>query len=111
MGLQSNQALFARNVAKLIEYIFSKKYECTLGDAFRSKEQAELNAAQGIGIVNSLHCKRLAIDLNLFDVSGRYLTHSEDYELFGIYWESLHPSNRWGGNFKKPDGCHFEMNV
>jgi hypothetical protein len=30
----------------------------------------------------------------------------------GAYWESLHPKNRWGGNFKSLVDCpHFERNV
>ena len=30
----------------------------------------------------------------------------------GAYWESLHPKNRWGGNFSNLVDCpHFERNV
>jgi hypothetical protein len=62
-----------------------------------------------------MHCKRLALDLNLFSSNGKYLTDSREYEKFGIYWEMLHPDNRWGGRFlskdgkAKPDGNHFQM--
>ena len=115
-NLQIAQFQFIQNVAKLIEYIFDNNHLCTLGEAWRSKEQALLYAKQGKGIADSLHCKRLAIDLNLFDRNEKYLTDSKDYEQFGIYWESLHPDNRWGGRFKdkngnpKPDGNHFQRN-
>ena len=104
------QAIFAQNIGKLIDFIYSKNYSCTLGDAYRTPEQAALYAKQGKGIVDSLHCKRLAIDLNLFDTSLKYLPQGDDYRTFGEYWESLHPQNRWGGRFKTlVDSNHFEM--
>lgn len=106
--------IFARNVAKLIEYIFESGYTCTLGEAFRTVEQARLYAQKGKGSLNSLHCKRLAIDLNIFSPAGEYLTDTKDYETFGKYWESLNSHNVWGGNFisgalKGSDGNHFQM--
>lgn len=111
MMLWQQQALFAKHVGLLIEHIFSMGYYCTLGDAFRSTEQAEIYANQGKGIKDSLHCKRLAIDLNLISQNGKYLTNYKDYERFGIFWESLDPENRWGGNFYTiKDGNHFQRN-
>lgn len=65
-----------------------------------------MNAAKGIGIKESLHTKRLAIDLLLFDDDGTYLTQSENYATMGEAWESLHPACRWGG---MADGNHFEL--
>jgi hypothetical protein len=109
MTLLEAETIFTRNIARLIEHIFSCGYKCTLGEAFRTKEQAEINANKGIGIKDSLHRKRLAIDINLFSPEGKYLSDTKDYELFGIYWESLHKHNRWGGKFKRADGNHFEM--
>jgi hypothetical protein len=108
--LSQKQAIFAQNVAKLIEYIFSKGYLCSLGETYRTPTQAKIYADEGKGILNSLHCKRLAIDINLFSKNGKYFPLTEDYKPFGDYWESLHPSNRWGGTFKtRPDGNHMEM--
>jgi len=110
MNLHQKQTVFVLNVIQLLEFIFSKGYSVTFGETYRTPEQAKLNAQKGIGIVDSLHCKRLAIDLNLFDPQGNYLTKSNDHEPFGLYWQSLHPHNRWGGLFKKlKDGCHYEM--
>lgn len=109
MSLAEKQALFALNVAKLIVFINEKGFKCTFGEAFRTFEQAQIYAEQGKGIKNSLHCKRLAVDLNLFSPEGKYLEDSKDYVQFGKYWESLHGENRSGCFFSKPDGNHFEM--
>ena len=93
-------------VGKLIAWIYANGYEAVLGECQRSKEQAQLNAAKGIGIANSLHIKCLAIDIMLFK-NGKYLTDTADYLKAGEYWESLGGS--WGGRFKKPDGDHFSL--
>lgn len=108
MTLGEQQRLFVLLVAKFIIWAYENGYEFTFGEAHRSIEQATLNAAKGIGIVNSLHIKRLAIDLNLF-IEKIYQTESEAYKPLGEYWKSLHPLCRWGGDFSKPDGNHFSM--
>lgn len=115
MTLQQKQSVFAKNVAILINHIYDNGHCVTFADAYRSPEAAALNAKDGKGIADSLHCKRLAIDLNLFDMGGKYLTEKSDWECFGLYWESLHPMNRWGGFFVEKykghivDSNHLEM--
>lgn len=109
--LADEQAWFAKDVSLLIKEIFLKGYSCTFGEAYRTPEQAEIYAKQGKGIKNSLHCKRLAIDLNLFSPEGKYLTEAKEYTYFGIYWKSLGKKNRWGGDFKNGDANHFERNA
>lgn len=112
MSLVNQQAEFALNVSKLINYIFENEHRCTFGEAWRSVEQAAIYAKAGKGIKNSLHCSRMAIDLNLFNMNGNYLTKFSDYEKFGVYWEGLHHMNRWGGRFKKLVDCvHFQMDI
>ena len=106
MRLSEKQAIFAVNVAKLILHINDSGYTCTFGEAFRTTEQAEWNAKRGIGIRDSLHCIRLAIDLNLFK-DGVYCFGSSSHKQFGEYWETLNSLNRWGGRFS--DGNHYEM--
>jgi len=108
MRLSEQQAAFTRDVAKLINWIFDNGFAVTFGEALRTPEQAEIYAKEGKGIKDSLHCKKLAIDLNLFDHEGKYLSDTKAYEEFGVFWESLNPLNRWGGRFTRADGNHFE---
>lgn len=98
------QQTFAMNVAKLIMFVNANGYQVTFGETVRSKEEAEANAEQGIGIKDSNHCYRLAIDLNFFK-DGKYLKNSSEYRFAGTYWLSLNKYNEW---FAK-DGNHFEM--
>ena len=109
MARTAAQQIFAANVSLLIKHIFENGYKCTLGEAFRTEEQAEIYAKEGKGIVDSQHCKRLAIDLCLFSPANEYLMHTDQYKLFGDYWEGLHPQNQWGGKFPRGDGNHFQM--
>lgn len=112
--LYEHQCIFTQNVAKLIQYIYSKGYKCTLGEVFRTREQAIINATHHVGIVNSNHCSRMAIDLNLFK-DDKYITTSKEWQQFGEYWLRLNPWNEWGGQFKNTNGKiigdynHFEM--
>jgi hypothetical protein len=108
MTLGERQRLFTRLVAKLIEFAYESGYELTFAEAYRTPEQAALNAKAGKGIAQSLHGMRLAIDLNLFR-NGKYLTDSEAHRPLGEYWKTLHPDCCWGGDFSKPDGNHYSM--
>jgi len=110
--MEQEQMKFAHNASKLIQYINDSGYHCTFGEAYRTPEQAAIDARKCIGIKNSLHCHRLAIDINLFDKDGHYLPETKSYEKFGVFWESLHEGNRWGGRFQhRADGNHFECHT
>lgn len=110
MTLQQKQSVFAQNMALLIIHVDAIGLTCTIGEVLRTPEQAEIYAKEEKGIKNSLHCKKLALDLFLFSSDGKYLTDFNQYEPLGKYWESLNPKNRWGGRFKKlVDSGHFEM--
>jgi hypothetical protein len=106
--LREKQSRFVHLAGLLIEYAYAHGFEITFGEAYRTPEQAALNAQTGAGIVNSLHTQRLAIDLLLFR-DGKYLTDSADYRPLGEYWESLAPDCAWGGRFNRPDGNHFSI--
>ncbi len=106
MTLRQKQSLFVKLVAGLIVEASHLGYELTFGEAYRTPEQAALNAKHGIGIRNSLHCDRLAIDFNLFR-NGRYCTTTESWRPLGEWWERQHELCSWGGRFG--DGNHFSL--
>lgn len=110
MKLSEIQQIFARDVVQLMKYMDERGYKYTFGETYRTPEQAQIYAQQGRGIKDSLHTKRLAIDINLFSENGEYLDDAKDHEEFGLYWESLSIMNRWGGKFKIRDGNHYERN-
>lgn len=104
MTLSQAQRKFARMIADLIIFAYDAGYELTFGEAYRTPEQAALNAKRGKGIARSLHTDRLAIDFNLFK-DGRYLTSTEAHQPLGEYWESI--GGTWGGRFG--DGNHYSL--
>jgi len=83
-------------VGLLIQWATINGFELTLGDAWAKTGHSE----------NSLHYKRLAIDLNLFK-DGKYLTETKDHEPLGSFWKSIGGS--WGGDFKNKDGNHYSL--
>lgn len=84
-------------VAKLILFANYQGFGITLGDAYRDPRVT-------YGHPNSLHKRRLAIDLNLFK-DGQYLTETMDHAPLGAYWESM--GGTWGGRFG--DGNHYSL--
>ncbi|EAB5655705.1 M15 family peptidase [Salmonella enterica subsp. enterica serovar Oranienburg] len=106
MTLSEKQSLFTVMIGQLILFADQHGLRLTFGEAYRTPEQAALNAKKGSGIKNSLHTQRLAVDFNLF-INGQYKTDSRDYLPLGEYWESL--GGAWGGRFSKPDGNHFSL--
>lgn len=108
MTLREQQSLFCQLIAQFITWAYGQGYELTFSEAWRSPEEAELQAQKGAGIVHSLHTERLAIDLNLFR-DGQLLVSVDDYRPLGTQWESMHPLARWGGRFQRVDIDHFSM--
>lgn len=109
LTLRQKQAAFTRLAALLILHAYELGYEVTFAEAYRTPEQAALNAKKGTGIANSLHTQRLAIDLNLFK-GNRFLVLSEDYRPLGEWWEAQSTPDLeccWGGRFR--DGNHFSV--
>ena len=122
--------MFAFDVGRLLSWIESQGYQATWGESWRSQVEAWINAlvpgctlqalkndltintystpVGGYGIQNSLHCERLAVDLNIF-IDGKLVEDKATLQPIGDYWESLSPMNHWGGNFTtRPDTDHFE---
>lgn len=106
MTLREKRWLFTQLLARLIVEIELRGYEATLGEVYRSPEEARRLAKLGKGILNSLHCDGLAADVNLFK-DGHYLASTEAHRPFGEWWEQQHPLCRWGGRFK--DGNHYAV--
>ncbi|HGU5542443.1 hypothetical protein MP31_19420, partial [Escherichia coli N36254PS] len=104
--LSEKQQLFAVMIADLIHWAQEHGYRLTFGEAYRTPEQAALNAKTGKGIRNSLHTLRLAVDFNLF-INGEYQTDTDAYRPLGEYWESI--GGTWGGRFSRADGNHFSL--
>lgn len=93
MSLQQKQSQFALMVAALINYATKEGYEITLGDAYRAPEVCAFYADQGKGIRDSLHAKRLAIDINLFR-DGIYLTDGKAHVGLHDFWDSIGGAER-----------------
>ncbi|EHK1051011.1 M15 family metallopeptidase, partial [Escherichia coli] len=104
--LSEKQQLFAVMIADLIHWAQEHGYRLTFGEAYRTPEQAALNAKSGKGIRNSLHTLRLAVDFNLF-INGKYQADTDAYRPLGEYWESI--GGTWGGRFSRADGNHFSL--
>jgi hypothetical protein len=110
LTLKEKQWLFTRCLWRLLEFFYTEHphWDISIDEAYRPPETAELYEKQGRGIKNSLHCLRLAVDLNLF-IDGVYQKSVEPYRFLGEYWKSLHPLCAWGGDFKNRDARHFSI--
>ncbi len=64
------------------------QYSVSYGEAFRPQSVAAAYARQGVGIANSLHTQRLAIDLNLF-IDGEFQTSSEAHRPLADLWLAM----------------------
>ena len=98
MGLVSLQSEFLLAVADLVKYGQSLGYKLTGGDLWAKDGHSK----------DSQHYKRLAIDLNLF-IDGKYMTTTKSHAQLGEWWVNNHPRARWGGNFTRADGNHYEF--
>ena len=100
MKLLELQQLFTQNISRLIAFAYLNRFELTFGESYDDDRIGHMK--------NSNHYIRLAQDFCLFK-DDVYLKDSNDYMILGNYWKNLHPLNRWGGDFKNPDGNHFSM--
>lgn len=107
--LLSLQFLFASLVPRLIDKIFASGLCCTLDEVWRSQAEANILAQEGLGIKPSVHCLKLAIDINLFSPDNDYLSDVGSHRPFGTFWKTLHPFCRWGGDFTTGDGNHYSV--
>lgn len=128
MTLREAQSLFTLNIGKLIAFAYEKGFELTCGEFFRTKYQQEFYVKNGFSkTMDSRHLVRLACDFNIFlndrmllaanIPKDQYIRELLIAKQLGDYWESLHPSNVWGGDWNRDnvlderfkDPYHFEM--
>jgi len=112
MSLVNEQFEFLKDVSKLINKAVEMGFVITGGELQRPLEMQQLYMKTGRSkTMNSKHLKRCAIDLNFF-WNGELTYSIALIKPLGDYWESLHPNNRWGGNWSTfKDVPHFERNV
>lgn len=116
MSLSKKQGVFTQNIGKLIDWAYCNEYYLTFGHAWRSTEEQKRLVSEGKSkTMNSNHLSRLAVDFNVF-INGKLTWDWHKIKPLGDYWESLHPKNRWGGDWNKNDkkdgfidSPHFEM--
>lgn len=108
MKLSEQRCLFTLLMARLVIWVHDNLpgHSLAFDQVKRDALTAQANADNGTGIANSLHLLGLAADMILY-INGTYRADTESYRIIGEHWKSLHPLNKWGGDFKKQDGNHF----
>ena len=95
--LFEKRALFTRLLPRLIDKMIESGY-------------TPLHGKYGLKhMANSLHYEGLAVDIDLFNKEGTYLSSTTDHAEFGKFWEMLDVACRWGGHFDTPDGNHYSV--
>lgn len=113
MTLGEKRVLFTGLLGGLLAYAAEQGILVALDEVKRGKQQAEWNAAHGVGIVNTLHGLALAADLLLYrraaDGSLVYVSDGDapEYARLGAWWKAAHELTCWGGDFGDPD--HFSV--
>ncbi len=107
------QFKFLLTMCDFIQKVEKMGYKMTMGEGYRPPELAKLYASEGRGIANSLHTKRLAVDLDAFS-GDVYLDGSSDSHIpiltkIGELWESLNPLCAWGARFSRKDYNHYSF--
>lgn len=107
--LRDLQWLLLRCIAKTVTWCEENGYVLTGKELLRTPEQAALNAANGSGVVHSLHLNGLAIDMIVFK-DGVMAETVDDFRPVGEFWKTLDPLCCWGGDFTtRPDADHFSI--
>ena len=109
LTLRQARCRFTEALAALITFAVSRGYEVALAEGMDRKTTKDPTTDHMPG---SLHEIGLAQDLDLY-LGGVYLTDSEDHTMLGTFWEEYGVEHGlplvWGGNFSKPDGCHYSL--
>jgi len=98
LSLKEKRMLFTQCVVLLIKRMTESGFKPCLGkDGLKHMK-------------NSLHYDGLAVDIDLYDGDGVYLSTTDAHRDFGMYWEGLHELCFWGGNGLKQDGLYHDGN-
>jgi len=109
MGLNTKQARFTYNIARLIVWAKEELGVDLIGaELFRTPEQAAINAEKGVGIKNSVHRKKLALDMYVFK-NGKILWKGDEYRQIADEWKTYDPEACWGGDFRRRDVYHYSF--
>jgi len=110
MLLSEHQIKFTHDVCRLLQFIWDCGYEVTFGEVYRTPEQQKINYEKGLSkTLNSMHLKRLAVDLNFYK-DGKYVPGEKIPRATALYWKSLSTLNRAGQDWGW-DAGHFERFV
>ena len=120
MGLASEQWEFLKDLAALVSWAESNGYMLTGGELQRTEAQQAIYIKTGASkTANSMHLKKLAIDLSVFK-DGVMLSKREEIAPLGKFWEGMDEKNRWGGSWRGKiesgqssfvDAPHFERYI
>ena len=108
MSLSDQQADFSKKLVELLCWAYQTKPNIKLVLTWGERDfetQQRLVQAKKSWTLNSLHLKKLAHDLILFDGPTPLYAY-EDYLWLGEKAEEL--GLKWGGRWKQRDACHFE---
>lgn len=109
MRLSEQRCLFSRLISELVLWVPNNLpgHVLAFNEVKREPATTIANAEKGTGIASSLHLSGLAADMLLY-IDGVYATSTEAHRRIGEHWKTLHPLNRWGGDFhSRPDGNHY----
>lgn len=118
MTLRQHQSEFGKDVLRLLNYAIYLNLDFTFGEVYRTEYQQKWYYENGYSkTINSMHCKKLAIDVNFF-FNGKLLDEMTGSEaeriqankfkqLLAKKWQELNPLNRAGYTWGWDDN-HFE---
>ncbi len=75
---------------------------------YRPPYTAEEYERRGVGIANSVHTKKLAVDL-ILSINGKVTFENADYTPLAEKWLTVHGSARAGHYFASVDSGHFSF--
>lgn len=111
-SLSEIQAEFLLQACELVQFATGLGFRVTGGELQRTTEQQAIYVKTGRSkTMESNHLRKCAIDLN-FIRDGKLVYDQTQLQPIGDKWESMHPNNRWGGNWKSfKDLPHFERHT